>query len=235
MSKNLKTGLFCVGLLLLSACTETVDSKNIRTAGIAALLRADATTDSATVVTATLKVGGASSNTYVDLAGGDRIFATGGDSRVEMQSQGAGKYEAEFNTAAADTEFLVDLQREEDDDAPASVGKLPGPFSMVVPNMTMSRAKDIVITWAPAGTNDAMTIELTGNCIFNRTIDVPGDPGMHTITGGTLVSVKADMPENCDVNVEMKRTRKGTADSIFDSESSFILTQTRTGTFTSEP
>ncbi|MBK9266332.1 MAG: hypothetical protein IPM54_41925 [Polyangiaceae bacterium] len=119
------------------------------------------------MVTATLKVGGASSNTYVDLAGGDRIFATGGDSRVEMQSQGAGKYEAEFNTAAADTEFLVDLQREEDDDAPASVGKLPGPFSMVVPNMTMSRAKDIVITWAPAGTNDAMTIELTGNCIFN--------------------------------------------------------------------
>jgi hypothetical protein len=235
MSDKLKTGLFGVSLLLLSACTETVDSKNIRTAGIAAIITADATADSATTVTATLKVGGSSSNTYVDLAGGDRIFATGGDKRVEMQSQGTGTYEAEFNTAAVDTEFLVDLQREADDDAPSSRGTLPAPFAMVLPNVTTSRAQPLTVTWTPAGSNDDVTIELTGTCIFNRTIDVPGDPGSHTITAGTLVSTKADKPETCDVNVEMIRSRKGTADPIFDSESSFILAQTRTGKFTSEP
>ena len=237
MIEKLKVGLsLCLGLVLLNACTvETVDSKNVRTGGIAALITANATTDAATTVRATLKVGGASSNTVVDLSGGDSIFATANDKRLEMEAQGSGVYEIDFNTAVADTEFIVDLQRETDDDAPASKGTLPGPFSLVVPNMTTARTQDLTITWSPADTKDDMTAELSGTCIFSRTYDIAGDTGTHTIKAGDLVSVNTDKPETCDINVEVKRSRKGTPDTVFDPDSSFILTQTRTAKFTSAP
>lgn len=237
MIEKLKCGSsLCLGLLLLNACTvETVDSKNVRTGGISAQITANATTDAATTVTASLRVGGPSSNTVVDLSGGDKIFAQADEKRLEMVAEGSGIYQVAFNTAAADTEFTVDLQREVDDDAPASIGKLPAPFSLVVPNMSTSRAQEITFTWSPSGTSDSMTLELSGTCIFSRKIDIPGDTGTQTVDPGTLVSVNTDKPETCDINVEMKRTRKGTPDTAFDPESSFILTQTRTGKFTSAP
>jgi hypothetical protein len=236
MSEKMKFGLsLCLGLGLLSACTETVDSKNIRTGGIAAFFTAEAPTDSATTVRATLKVGGESSNTYVDLSGGDRIFAQAGDKRVEMESQGTGQYEVDFNTAAEGTDFIIDLQREVDDDAPLSRGTLPAPFAMTLPNMPVSRKQELTITWAPSGSNDDVTIELSGTCIFSRTIEVAGDPGTHKISPGTLISTKTDKPESCDINVEMKRSSTGTPDAVFDNESSFVLSQVRTGKFTSSP
>jgi len=237
MSEKLRFGSsLCFGLLLLSACTvQTVDSKNVRTGGISATFTANASTDGATTVTASLRVGGPGSNTVVDLSGGDKIFAEAGDKRLEMEAEGSGIYQVDFNTAAADTEFVVDLQREVDDDAPNSVGKLPAPFTFEVPNMSTSRTEEITITWSPSGTDDDMTLELSGTCIFQRTIDIPGDTGSHKISGGTLVSVNTDKPETCDINVEMKRTRKGTVDTAFDPQSTFILTQTRTSKFTSAP
>lgn len=236
MMKNVKFGSsLCAGLLLLSACTETVDSKNIRTGGISALITANATSDAATTVTAELKVGGPTSNTYVDLSGGDRIFASADGKRSEMEAQGTGTYQIDFNVAAADTEFLVDLQRDEDDDAPMTKGQLPAPFSFQVPNMSTSRAQNITITWSPSGTADNVTLQFGGTCIFNRTVDVPGDTGSHEISAGTLASTNPDKPETCDITVEMKRTRKGEADPAYDPDSSFVLTQTRTSKFTSTP
>lgn len=237
MIEKLKFGSsLCFGLLLLNACTvETVDSKNVRTGGISATITANATTDAATTVTASLRVGGPSSNTVVDLSGGDKIFAAAGDKRLEMVAEGSGIYQVDFNTAAADTEFVVDLQREVDDDAPKSSGTLPAPFSFQVPTMSTSRAQAIEITWSPSGTNDDMSLEISGTCIFQRTIDIAGDTGSHTIEPGTLASVDPNKPETCDLNVEMKRTRKGTPDLAFDPQSSFTLTQTRTAKFTSAP
>jgi hypothetical protein len=237
MIEKLKSGLsLCFGLLLLSACvTETVDSKNINTQAMTVIARVNAPTDAASTVIATFKVGGASSNTYVDFSGGDRVFAEAGDKRVEMDAQDTGVYSVDFNTAAKDTKFVIDVQRENDDDAPATLGMLPEPFSFQVPNMSTSRADNITITWSPSGSNDNVTIDLSGSCIFSRTIDVPGDTGSHMISGGTLVSNNTEKPETCDVNVEMKRSRTGTVDPIFDNESTFTLTQTRTGKFTSAP
>jgi hypothetical protein len=237
MIEKLKTGLsLCFGLLLLSACvTETVDSKNIKTAGMTALIQVNAPNDSASTVTATFKVGGASSNTYVNFSGGDTVFAEGADKRVQMDAQDTGKYTIDFNTAAKDTRFVVDLQRDNDDDAPGSNGTLPEPFSFQVPNMATSRATDITITWGPSGSNDNVTIELSGSCIFSRSIDVPGDTGSHVISGGTLASIDPMKPETCDITVEMTRSRTGTVDPIFDNESTFKLTQTRTAKFTSSP
>ncbi len=226
----------CVGLLLLNACTvETVDSKNVKTGGIAASITANATTDAATTVIATLQVGGPDSNTYVDLSGGDKIFVVANDKQIEMEAQGTGTYQANVTTAAENTEFIVDLERDTEDDAPMSKGTLPAPFSFQVPNMTTSRMQDLTITWSPSGSSDDMELTLSGSCIFQRTIDIPGDTGSHVISPGTLISTNTDKPETCDLTVEMVRSRKGTPDATFDPDSSFLLKQTRTAKFTSAP
>lgn len=235
MKTRLLSALALVGLL--SGCTETVDSQNIKTQGISATISATAETDQETRLIATLKVGGDESNTYVDLSGGDRIFASSGDKRVEMQAQSTGVYEAEFNTAAAEAEFLIDLQRENDDDAPANRGTLPSPFTLTMGASAVSRAADITVTWAPSGSNDDVRLELNGSCTFLETIDVPGDTGAYTIPANTLTATGAmdQPPPTCDVNVTMTHSRSGTTDSAFDSESSFVLQQVRSGQFTSTP
>jgi hypothetical protein len=237
MKITITTGaLVLLGTSLLTGCTETIDSKNLRTQGIAAIIRATATSDSETTVRATLKAGGDESNTYVALGGGDRIFATGGDKRVEMQTQSTGVYEAEFAMGAANTPFGVDLQREADDSAPNSTGTLPAPFQITsLGNEPISRASNLVIQWTPATDGDAMHIHLDGNCIFFENIDVPGDSGTHTIPADKLRPTNSMMPGSCDVKVEITRSRNGKADTTFDSESSFVLEQVRTTSFTSVP
>jgi hypothetical protein len=225
-----------IGTGLLTGCTETIDSQNLRTQGIAATIRATATSDSETALRATLRAGGDESNTYVALGGGDRIFATGGDKRAEMRAQSTGIYEAEFPLGAANTPFKVDLQRERDDSAPNSTGTLPAPFSVTPLGTTpISRANELVIAWTPATDGDAMRIHLDGNCIFFKNIDVPGDTGKHTIAANSLEPTNSMMPESCDVKVEITRARTGKADTTFDSESSFVLEQVRTISFTSAP
>lgn len=217
-------------------CTETVDSKNIRTAGIAALIDAESTDGTSTTVLAVLKTGGAQSNTYVNLSDGDRLVAEGGGTRKEMTNQSSGEYEAEFATAAADTEFRISLERENDDPAPNSVGKIPAPFNVAaIPTGDHSRAQDLTITWDNSGTSDDMHIEANGSCIFIYSKDIPGDSGSFTITAGDLDSTNKDKPETCNVTLEITRSRNGTADPTYDSESWFHLRQVRTVKFTSAP
>ncbi|MDI1477785.1 hypothetical protein [Polyangium sp. y55x31] len=237
MNTRCLTAFALVGLGVLSGCKETVDSQNVKTAGIAAILSATAENDKETRLIATLKVGGDESNTYVDLSGGDRIFASAGDKRVEMQTQDTGVYEAEFATAADGTEFVVDLQRADGDNAPSSRGTLPAPFTLTLADTSASRAADLEVSWTPSGSNDDVRIELNGTCIFLETIDVPGDTGKHTIPANSLKATGSmdQPPPTCDVNIEVTRSRKGTPDSAFDSESSFVLQQVRTGKFTSTP
>jgi hypothetical protein len=230
------TAALLLGLGLLSGCTETIDSTNVKTRGIAALIEATASSDASTTVVATLKAGGDESNTYVILGGGDRIFASAGDQRVEMQAQSSGVYEAKFNSGKADLPIKVDLQRENDDDAPSSTGNLPAPFDIAaLPTDPVSRASDLTIAWAPTGSTDSVKLELNGNCIFLEVVNVPGDTGKHVIAAGTLKPTNPKMGESCPVTVKMTRSRKGTPDGTFDSESWFVLEQVRTASFTSAP
>ncbi|WP_434042194.1 MULTISPECIES: hypothetical protein [Sorangium] len=227
-------GLAAAGLL--AGCTETLDSKQIRTGGISATLEATAESASSTSLKATLKVGGDESNTYVILSGGDRISAAADGEEVEMSAQGSGVYEAHFDVGAGDTEFTVSLDREDDDDAPDNAGTLPDPFDLEeLPGDPVPRDEEITITWSPSGSGDDMVIEVNGDCIFRERIDVGGDPGTYTIAAGELEPTRSQDPESCDVDVVVSRTRKGTTDNVLDPESSFELSQVRTGRFTSAP
>ncbi|WP_437314364.1 hypothetical protein [Sorangium sp. So ce385] len=234
-----KTTMAMFGLAasgLLAGCTETLDSKQIRTGGISATIEATAESASSTSVKATLKAGGDESNTYVILSAGDRISATADGEEVEMSSESSGVYVAHFDIGEGGTEFTVRLDREDDDDAPNNAGTLPDPFDLeALPKDPVPRGEDLTVTWAPSGSGDDMVIRVDGRCIFAKTFDVGGDPGTYTIEADELEATSSQEPESCDVDLVISRTRGGTTDKTLDPESSFELSQVRQGRFTSAP
>ena len=75
---------------LISACSATTSSRNIRTAGAVALIDVTSERDKDSVVAAEMVIGGASSNTYMILEGGDELSAEAGGTRKTMVAVGKG-------------------------------------------------------------------------------------------------------------------------------------------------
>lgn len=226
-----------LALASVGCAKETIDSQNIKTAGIAAIMDVTATSATSATVHVDLKTGGDESNTFVILSSGDRLVATAGGEEKTMQAVDDGEYEASFGTGAADTEVVVRLEREADDPAPNSRGTLPAPFDIASPadGDSMSRAEAMTVTWDAGSGADSVTIEFDGDCIFVESIDVPGDSGSYSVAAGTLKPTDSKDPGTCDVTMKVSRARGGSADPAFDAESSFVLHQDRWVTFTSKP
>jgi hypothetical protein len=235
MLNRISLASLCLAGLCSVACSkETTSSNNIKTGGIAALIDVYADDDSKATVHVELKVGGSSSNTYVDLEGKDELKATVGDVTKTLSVVDTGVYEATFSGVEEGTEFSVTLERPDDITAADNSGTLPAPFALDEPMSELSREKDeLVVTWEP-DSRDKMTLELDGDCIFGWDKDVP-DTGSYTLEAGTLDSTNDDKPEACDVEVDARRTRTGEADSAFDRESHFRLHQRRKTSFVSNP
>jgi hypothetical protein len=236
MSSRIALVSLCLlGLSSVACSKETTSSINIRTGGIAALIDVYADDDTSATVHVELKVGGSSSNAYVDLQGGDELKATVGDVTKVLTARDSGVYEATFNGVEEDTEFSVSLERSDDDDtASANSGTLPAPYTLDEPTSELSREDDeLILSWEP-DSRDKMTLELDGDCIFSFDKDVP-DTGMYSLAPGTLSSTDKDEPEACDVDVDARRSREGKADSQFDPESYFRLHQRRSTRFVSNP
>ncbi len=229
--------LACVSLIGLSAlgCSkETTSSSNIKTGGIAALIDVYADNDSSAKVHVELRVGGSSSNTYVDLEGADKLVATADGESKTLAAVDPGIYEALFNGVGEDTEFTVTLERPDDTTASDNSGSLPAPFDLVAPADDLSRKDDeLEVTWDP-GSDDSMVLEFDGDCIFDYEKGVP-DKGSYVAPADTLNSTGGDEPEACDIELTAVRTRSGSADGKFDRESWFKLHQRRRVKFTSNP
>lgn len=227
--------LFLVGLAAMGCSKETTSSSNIKTGGIAALIDVYADDDDTATVRVKLVVGGSSSNTDIDLTTGDRLIATVGKTKKELEEVDSGIYEADFSGVGEDSEFTVTLERDDDDTASGNSGLLPAPFTLDEPESNLSRADDdLKVTWAPADTGDAMTLSFDGDCIFDYDDD-PSDTGNYVVKAGKLDSTGGAEPETCDIKLTAVRTREGVADSKFDRESWFKLHQRRVTTFTSKP
>ena len=227
--------LCLVGLAAMGCSKETTGSSNIKTGGIAALIDVYADDDTTATVHVELRVGGDSSNTYVDLEGSDKLTATAGGKTKTLSVVDSGIYEADFSALEPGTEFSVLLDRPDDTTASDNSGTLPDPFDLDEPASELSRADDdLEVTWAPADTGDDMKLELDGDCTFPYSKDL-ADNGAYTVAAGELDSTGGDMPESCNVTAEMTRTKAGSADTVFDPESYFRLHQRRSAKFTSNP
>jgi len=216
-------GCAVAGLWLL-ACTNT-ESENIKTKGIHADIDISAYGNGQTEVGASLRVG-SSSNTWLNLTGGDQLFALKGAEKKEMterQLLGAVWYTATFDVDAAETEFAVAFERESDASAPNSHGALPAAFSLSAPveSTEFARTAEIVITWAPTvtGNSDRMHIFADGTCIQPYDpADLDGDPGTFTIPANAFKEpVDQDLQgKTCEVTIEVRRTRPGQVDPAFE-------------------
>lgn len=241
----IRLGFVVAAALSMTACKETVHSKNIRTGGIAMLVTVTATSAKKSRVHTELRVGGDESNTYVILDPKDRLIADAdGDQRTmsELDNE-RGVYETTFNVGAEGTVFKVMLERDGDTDALGSSGKLPAPFDITSDfgSDEISRGKDdMEITWDPSGTKNDMKVAFSDKgsdgCIFDDDEDIPGDKGSYVLSHGTLDSTgPKDDPKTCDVVGTLSRSTSGSTDSHLDNESKFKLEQVRTFTFTSAP
>jgi hypothetical protein len=222
--------------VLGSACSATTSSRNIRTAGLVALIDVTAKDDSHATVSTSMVIGGASSNTYVVLEGGDRLYAEANGDKHEMNATSDGEYEAKFDRAEG--EYTVSLTRDVDAAAPKSSGTMPPPFQITSDfgDSPLSRKKDsVTFTWTPGGSSSDVEIELEGDCIHSEHYNVGGDPGSFTIDPRKLEAWSSDKKKSCNVTVEISHTTHGTTDPAFDTDSSFELRQVRKTRFVSGP
>lgn len=221
-----------LALGLLSACSASTSSRNIRTGGIVALIDVKSESAGSAALETELVVGGQHSNTNVLLEGGDSLSATAGGQQQALGVQGKGEYGARF--ATSDGEFVVSLARDVDAPAPASRGVL-GPAFEITPPADASRQAPLVINWTPVDPESQVEVELEGDCVIRETKTVGADTGSVTFNVGELRAWKKQANDTCAVQVEITRTRLGTTDPALDPDSRFRLSQVRRAQFSSTP
>jgi hypothetical protein len=229
--------MICALLASLAiGCTATTSSRNIRTAGLVALIDVTSKQEGQSSVKTNLVVGGANSNTYVVLEGGDRLYAEAGGQHQDMNAVSNGEYEAKLATSGG--EFTVGLTRDVDAAATNNKGTLPPPFEITsdLGSTPISRKKgDVTLTWSPSGTDGEVAIHISGDCILDADFTVGGDPGTYTIEHGKITAWESQKNEKCNVTAVITRTSTGTTDPAFDSDSRFRLHQVREARFVSGP
>lgn len=209
------TGLALAGLV---AC-ENVDSSDVLTSGVYADITARASGDGETLVKTTLRVGGAASNTFLDLVDDDKLIATQAEQVEEMERKtllGSVWYQKSFAIDAADTAFKVAFERTIDEGAPDSNLTLPAPFSVTSPAAAtdFSRsADDIVLSWDGSGTDDLMVLNIDGGCIKIFHKELAGDTGSYTVAHDEIELARdAEEGDSCDVTILLERRRAGQLD-----------------------
>lgn len=232
----MRNAIFIALAVLTGACSATTSSRNIRTAGVVALIDVTSESEGQSVVRTNLVIGGSSSNTYMVLEGGDRLHAEANGQKQEMYAISNGEYEAKFGSSEG--EFVVSMGRDVDAPAPNSRGALPPPFTITSEfgDAPLSRKKDSVnLTWTPGGSGSDVEIEVRGDCIHTERFEVGGDPGAYTIEKKALTAWKSKAKQACNVIATITHGRLGTTDPAFDGDSRFRLRQVRQVRFVSGP
>lgn len=220
--------------LLALACTESVESTDVKTTGIYPEIEVVATGNGNSKVTVKLKVGGDDSNTFLDLKGDDTLEASA-DGETKTLDQSGDSYSASFAVDAEGTEFTIAFLRGEDDDsAPESTVVMPAPFDMALSASEASRADDdLEYTWEPAGDGD-MEWRLDGKCVKLRSGSTPDD-GTNELAAGDIETFDSDKEESCTVKLELTRAQGGDIDPAFTEGGSIVAKHVRSDSFTSVP
>jgi hypothetical protein len=209
-------------MALFSVACEKVDSEDVNTSGIYANIQVQANGDGKSNVIATLKVGGDTSNVFIDTMGDDKLEATSGEETKELVKDNEigniVRYKATFDGDDEDKDFKVAFLRSVDDGAPESTVTLPAPFGITSPEADVSFSRendDLVIEWENSGTSDNMHIAVNGDCIKLHSKTIDGDPGTHTIEKTVLDPKDEQETTNCPITVTLTRSRGGTLDTAY--------------------
>lgn len=227
-------------LAALCACAKT-ESDSILTRGMHASFEARAN-DGTTTVSATLFQGEPIQLIFIELTGDDQLIAWhGNDDKVmnEVELLNVVSHHATFPNDEEGDVFEIELRRTVDGGAPMSTTTLPAKFELDPVPASASRAANLQLTWAPAGSSDRMAWKLEGDCIELASGSINGDPGSVTIAANTIrkrmPQEGTTIPDSCNARLEVTRTRAGDVDPAFGRGGSFDGVQVRTATFTTAP
>lgn len=238
--KLILTSTLLLSSSALLACSEDIDSSDVRTSGFYPEFIAVATGDGSTNVTARLKTGGKNSNTFADLRDPDVLRASVEGSRKTLNRRSSGNrapYEADFDTNEGGTEITFSFERGDiDDDAPNSVVELPEDFTARLADGQDSddiqRGTDVRVEWDNESAG-SMRWEMAGDCIWSQT-GRTNDDGAFTIPSEDIEVQDLDLGEACEVTVTLERSLEGELDDAFE-EGLIEAIQRRTVRFESTP
>jgi hypothetical protein len=230
-------------LVAALSCTA-LQSQNLKTAGMQAILDVSADDTGQTKVTAQLNVDNNATD-FVDLSNGDKFVASAAGQSQDMKRisfLGTVSYQASFsNLDTGGTGYTIALVRNSDVSAPTSTCTMPDKFTITAPTSsgTFSRGNDdLVVTYSGSGTQDPMTWSAGGDCVRGMVGgSVSNDSGTFTISKGALVNPNPapQAPANCVAHVTLTRQRVGQLDSHYGSGGHITAEQVRTVTFNSTP
>lgn len=230
-----------VVIVLAAACTS-IQSSNIKTAGMTPDLVVIGDGTGQTTATAQFNVDNNPTD-YVDLSSGDSVVATAGTQTQTMSRSdvlGAISYQATFTGLDAEgTPYTFALNRTTDVSAPSSTVTMPQPFEITTPTSgaSFSRAmSDIAVAYTNPGQPDQLSWTTQGNCINAPDGTISPDNGSFTIPKGTIgPSDSSQTSTTCQVTLSITRVRHGTVDSHYASGGIIAAEALRTVTFTSTP
>jgi len=207
-----------VALALVGAACSDIDSSNVFTDGMSAVIRGTSTDGSSTEIVATLRAGGMGSTTFVKLDGDDRLVATYAEQSAPLQEVSLGaltSYVATVQGADPDETFTVALERTLDDGAPSSTFAVPEPFALTTDPAEIDPTEPVQIAWEPSGSAYQTLLEVSGECIGGGVRDLEGDGGATTIPSSLLEQIAEQPGASCPVNVTISKVRGGQLDQGF--------------------
>jgi hypothetical protein len=216
------------------ACSEHVDSTDVRTSGVYADMSVHASGNGKSDVQVDLLVGGSNSNTHLVLKGADKLTATVGTvSRVLSKSGNV--YATTFDGEAAETQFVVSFTRGPDDtSAPNSSVTLPEGFIIGGIAQTVSRQVGFTATWQAGTKGEPVTWVLRGDCLVAQAGSI-SDAGQTVIPASRFVAAASQEQATCNASFCLERDRQGTIDPAFGEGGVFGATQNRCAAFLSAP
>ncbi|MFK7927239.1 MAG: hypothetical protein AB8H79_03575, partial [Myxococcota bacterium] len=171
----MRTLMALASIALLATACEDIESQDLLTNGMSAIISGEADGAGGTEVVAILRAGGPVSNTFVDLTGTDSLTAVMGETEQDLQQRTLGtlhSYVTTFDVAPTDSDFVVRFDRDVDDGAPSSTFSLPEPFIIDSADPTLTPDSNLNIAWSPSGTAHQMEVVVDGSCIALWTEDI---------------------------------------------------------------
>jgi hypothetical protein len=216
------------------ACSEQVDSTDVRTSGIYADIEVLAPGSGKSDVEVDLRVGGASSNTHLEMKGADKLTATVG-AVTKVLGKSGNVYVTTFDGDAAETQFIFAFTRGPDDtSAPSSSVTLPEPFIISGIAQTVSRQFGFTATWQAGTKGEPMGWVLRGDCLVTQ-VGSMADAGQTVISPSQLIPVVGQDQATCNASFCLERDRRGTLDPAFGEGGVISAGQSRCAAFLSAP
>jgi len=217
-----------------AACSEQVDSTDVRTSGVYADMEVLAPGNGKSEVEVDLRVGGPASNTHLAMKGADNLSATaGGVTKVLAKSGNV--YVTSFDGDAAETQFVLTFTRgPEDTSAPYSSVTLPEPFTIGGVAQTVSRQVGFTATWRAGTKGEPMAWLLRGDCLVAQAGSM-ADAGQTVVSPSHFVTGVAQEEATCNASFCLERARSGLLDPAFGEGGVIKAKQSRCVAFLSTP